>query len=65
MSAGSLPRQVSGATSVEKSLAVCEALSSRPHGLSVSDLARSLKTACADGAQAAVGAQALRLRAAG
>ena len=43
MSAGSLPRQVSGATSVEKSLAVCEALSSRPHGLSVSDLARSLK----------------------
>ena len=43
MSAGSVPRRASGATSVEKSLAVCEALSGRPLGLSVGDLARSLK----------------------
>ena len=37
------PRRESGATSLEKALGVCEALSGSPVGLSVGDLARSLK----------------------
>ena len=43
LSVGNGPRRESGATSLEKALGVCEALSGSPVGLSVGDLARSLK----------------------
>ena len=37
------PRHTQGASSVDKALSVCEALSARPDGLSVSELARTLE----------------------
>ena len=43
MAAGTAARRASGTTSLEKALEVCEALSGNPAGLSVSDLARTLR----------------------
>ena len=43
MSAERTPRRASGTTSLEKALEVCEALSGSPVGLSVTDLARTLR----------------------
>ena len=43
MAAESTPRRASGTTSLEKALEVCEALSGSPVGLSVTDLARTLR----------------------